>query len=323
MTVRHINDLASWGYAVKTPIDDLRANGYGSADFEVKLRALMYYSEEYPTYNTDLNLCSKSVLYRTDTGEELGVHGNNYVPVQPRALINNTRNIIERSDLDITGITEQITTSHNGSRLFVKYDLPAHTYETCDGDKASLSLLCTTSYDQTWPFMISVAATQHACTNLQVFITGGIGIYKAKHTKSLNIEHGANLICKSLDIFNNERELWIKLGRTIVTNDKVWDLFVKATNSKLKFDYKMPTYPQDNLNKLKRKNHNLEYVWNVYKNKYKPTLGSNLWSVYNALTDWSTHANATTSRGKANIASIRNDRQNSVRKTFTKYLEVA
>ena len=171
--------------------------------------------------------------------------------------------------------------------------------------------------------MISVAATQHACTNLQVFITGGIGIYKAKHTKSLNIEHGANLICKSLDIFNNERELWIKLGRTIVTNDKVWDLFVKATNSKLKFDYKMPTYPQDNLNKLKRKNHNLEYVWNVYKNKYKPTLGSNLWSVYNALTDWSTHANATTSRGKANIASIRNDRQNSVRKTFTKYLEVA
>ena len=92
MTVRHINDLASWGYTVKTPIDDLRANGYGSADFEVKLRALMYYSEEYPTYNTDLNLCSKSVLYRTDTGEELGVHGNNYVPVQPRALINNTRN---------------------------------------------------------------------------------------------------------------------------------------------------------------------------------------------------------------------------------------
>ena len=171
--------------------------------------------------------------------------------------------------------------------------------------------------------MISVAATQHACTNLQVFITGGIGIYKAKHTKSLNIEHGANLICKSLDIFNNERELWIKLGNTIVTNDKAWDLFVKATNSKLKFDYKMPTYPQDNLNKLKRKNHNLEYVWNVYKNKYKPTLGSNLWSVYNALTDWSTHANATTSRGKANIASIRNDRQNLVRKTFTKYLEVA
>ena len=79
----------------------------------------------------------------------------------------------------------------------------------------------------------------------------------------------------------------------------------------------------NNLNKLKRKNHNLEYVWNVYKNKYKPTLGSNLWSVYNALTDWSTHANATTSRGKANIASIRNNRQNSVRKTFTKYLEVA
>ena len=40
-----------------------------------------------------------------------------------------------------------------------------------------------------------------------------------------------------------------------------------TTNSKLKFDYKVPTYPQDNLNKLKRKNHNLEYVWNVYKNK--------------------------------------------------------
>ncbi len=315
MTVTHM---------YKSSMNELRDKGYGSADFKVNLRGLSYMAEKEPRI-TFLASCSKSVLYRTDTGEELGVHGNNYVPVQPRALIDNTRNIIERSDLNITGIKEQITTSHSGSRLFVKYDLPAHTYETCDGDKASLSLLCTTSYDQTWPFMISVAATQHACTNLQVFITGGIGIYKAKHTKSLNIEHGANLICKSLDIFNNERELWVELGKTIITNDKAWDLFVKVTNSKLKFDYKLDSHPQDNLNNLKRKNHNLEYVWNVYKNKYKPTLGSNLWSVYNALTDWSTHADATTTRGKVNIASIKNNRQNLIRKAFknNNLLEVA
>jgi hypothetical protein len=162
-------------FSNNSALQTIRDGGYGSADFDIDTASLKYFVEDH-----GINFrSSKSVIYRTDTGTELGVHGHGYKAVPPKHMIDVTRDILERSPLNLANMRETIDTSHDGARTFVKYTLPEHTYETGDGDTAALSLLSITSFDGTWPFMISAAANQWACTNQQVFVTGAVSIYKA------------------------------------------------------------------------------------------------------------------------------------------------
>tara|TARA_B110000908_G_scaffold5434_1_gene6904 strand:- start:648 stop:1586 length:939 start_codon:yes stop_codon:yes gene_type:complete len=295
----------------------IREGGYGSAGFDIGVSPLMYNTEEGEFVNYQ---SSKSVIYRTDTGAELGVHGHGYNPVAPKKMIDVTRNIIERSSLSVDGIQETIRTSHDGSRTFVQYKLPAHTYNTPDGDTASLGLLAVSSFDGTWPFMISAAAIQQACTNLQVFVGGEVAVFKAKHTRSLDIEQGGRIITKSLDLFQNQRELWQQWNDTTVDNLQAFKSFAEAINCKGALDllYKGYTSPVDVLMDMPRHNTNLEYLWHKYNSVYSKRLGNNYWAVYNAMTDWSTHAITQRQSAAGNIAATRNQRQTIIQQHFQK-----
>ena len=300
-------------FANNTALTTIRNGGYGSADFDIEVAPL-----QYPIWNNaEKRTSSKSVIYRKDTGQELGVHGHGYKPVAPKHMIDVTRNIIERSDLAINGIQETIRTSHDGSRTFVQYKLPEHTYRTADGDTAALSLLSISSFDGTWPFMISAAAIQQACTNLQVFVSGEVAVFKAKHTRSLDIEQGGRVITKSLQLFHKERELWKAWQGTQVRDMEAFYFFADALDVKLDSKSFSHSYsPADLLHKLPRRNENLNYIWRVYDAVYRNRLGANWWAVYNAMTDWSTHFGAVRQSSERNIASIQNDRQQVIRKAI-------
>jgi len=205
---------------------ELKRSGYGEAGFEIGEAILQYHTQAASIQNT-----TKKVIYREDTGAQLGVHGLDYKAVAPHEMIDVTRAIIERSDLDTAGIQETIRTSHNGSRTFVQYKLPAHTFTTPDGDTASLGLLAVSSFDGTWPFMISAAAIQQACTNLQVFVSGEVAVFKAKHTRHLNIEMGGRVITKALDLFENERELWSQWSNEAMTDIQALTAAAEAINA--------------------------------------------------------------------------------------------
>ena len=290
---------------------------YGTADFDIAVSPLKYLDKS----NTKILTSSKNVIYRTDTGEELGVHGSRYVAVPPKKLIDASRSIILQSDLDTDGVVETIRTSHNGSRTFVKYDLPHHNFTTPDGDTATLSLLSITSFDGTWAFMMSAGAIQHACTNLQVFTSGEVAVYKSKHTQGLNVNHASKIITNSLTMMKNENKLWEKYISTKINEQDAFDVFVSATNTQktISNNYLDFVLPEVVINELPRENKALTYMWNVYKNRYAPTLGNNLWSVYNAMTDWATHAEVS-KRSKHNEASVQHKRQEIVRKTAQKTL---
>jgi len=294
-------------------IQNLRGQGYGSADFDIKESVLLYFSPNQGHLHS-----SKKVIYRNDTGAELGVHGLDYKAVCPKTMIDTTRSIIERSDLDATGIEETIRTSHNGSRTFVQYKLPAHSYKTADGDTASLGLLAVSSFDGTWPFMISAAAIQAACTNLQVFVGGEVAVFKSKHTKNLNIEIGSRVITKALDVYQNQRELWDKWATQPMSDYRVFTEIVNALNIKSAqkiIDKTMTPFGTVVMDAMPRRNQDLEYIYSKYLGTYKLRLGPNRWAFYNAMTDWSTHS---THRGGDNLAAIQNKRQDKVSTYFNK-----
>tara|TARA_R110000744_G_scaffold130188_1_gene237822 strand:+ start:1285 stop:2247 length:963 start_codon:yes stop_codon:yes gene_type:complete len=301
-------------FANNTALQAIRDGGYGSADFDIGVVPLNYLVRGDDGLMERHN-SSKSVIYRTDTGGELGIHGHGYKAVAPKHMIDVTRNIIERSGLAINNMREQIRTSHDGARTFVQYTLPEHTYRTSDGDSASLSLLSISSFDGTWPFMISAAAIQSACTNLQVFVGGEVAVYRAKHTRSLDIEAGGRIITRSLETFHNERDLWQQWDNTECSSKEAFKFFARALkcSSALSLIESGITQGDMVISDMPRKNTSLEYVWNKYVQVYRKRLGSNYWAVYNALTDWSTHFGAVRSSGAENIASIQNDRQQVVR----------
>ncbi len=293
---------------------ELKRSGYGEAGFEIGEAILQYHTQAASVQNT-----TKKVIYREDTGAQLGVHGLDYKAVAPHEMIDVTRAIIERSDLDTTGIQETIRTSHNGSRTFVQYKLPAHTFTTPDGDTASLGLLAVSSFDGTWPFMISAAAIQQACTNLQVFVSGEVAVFKAKHTRHLNIELGGRVITKALDLFENERELWSQWSNEAMTDIQAFTAAAEAINatSALKIINSNPDYtPSQVLDKMPRVNSSLEYIWGTWQNTYRRRLGANRWAFYNALTDWSTHSITKRQSAAGNIAATRNKRQTIIQDYF-------
>jgi hypothetical protein len=251
--------------------------------------------------------------------------------------------LLERSDFDLNGINEHIRTSHNGARCFVKYDLPAMTYHTGDGDRAALSLLATTSFDGTWPFMISAAATQFACTNLQVFITGEVAVYRARHTQSLDIDKGSNIIMNSLNVFSKERDLWLQWQDTKLFDMEVFKLFVEASactpaeklieegmrsdpvtvmdhSHGLLFQRRDRNDPVTIMDNLPRRNSNLEYMWQKYTGVYRKRLGSTMWAAYNTLTDWSTHR---VSGKEDKLAALQFDRHQIVRQVVSDFAKAA
>ena len=295
----------------------IREGGYGSADFDIATQPLTYLPAEEWLPEV---ISSKSVIYRTDTGAELGVHGHSYKPVAPKKMIDVTRNIIERSGLSVDRIQETIKTSHDGSRTFVQYKLPAHTYNTPDGDTASLGLLAVSSFDGTWPFMISAAAIQQACTNLQVFVGGEVAVFRAKHTRNLDIEVGSRVITKALDVFENQRELWSEWSAQPMTDSTAFQEIVEAlkiASAQKIINSRPPSSPEAIMGEMPRTNPSLEYIYAAW-HKYKRRLGANRWAFYNAMTDWSTHATAQRRDAIVNIAATQNTRQAVVQNHFSK-----
>ena len=292
--------------------------GFGEADFDIATTPA-FFSSDYEYHETD-----KWVTYRTDTKACLGIHSARHKAVAPRDVIKTAREIILRSGLNTDGIQEKIRVSHDGARSFVQYKLPAHTYETPDGDTASLGLLATTSIDSSFPFVISAAAFQAACTNLQVFISGEVAVFKGNHTLNLDLDKASRTIVKSLDFFEKEREVWrnmystsmdpieacVMFGEIVGIGDQVHDLVVNEGVS-----------PNEVGRSLKRNNTGYNYLWNVYTNTYVPRLGNTEWAAYNAVTDYTTHADNV--RNKNTLASVQFKRQQDSISTLRNYLKAA
>ena len=276
-------------------VSNLAAQGYGSADFEVEEIPLLY------THDGLLNTVPKRVATkRLDNGAILGVHGLKYKAVSHKEMIDNQRTIIERSDLDCEGIKERIVTANNGARCFIHHQLPAHTFRTPSDDTATLTFLGTNSYDGFFSFLLSGGANQGACMNGQVWTSGASTIYKAKHTQQLNIQHASRVVSGALEIFANQVDLWYEWANTPITLPEVTEFLRKVGN----------VDPDSTFDEAIKRNRNFSYMYKQYINRYKPALGANKWALYNALTDWSTHAPA--ARKTTEVANLQQTRATKV-----------
>ena len=258
----------------------------------------------------------KRVIYNTKNNELVNVVGSKFkLGHQPIECISTVENMLLNSGLDLTGINRRFDTSHDGGRYLAQYDLPAHTFDTGNGDEAMLQILHRNSYDGSWPFTIESCAIRMACLNGQVMLDP-LCIYTSKHTKSLNPDRGSRMVASAISTYEREKERWANWKGQSVSNFEAFKILAKAA----KFDVD----PLMSLNEILAskkyqdgKTKDIKFLWNQYISKEAPVLGCNHWAVYNAMTHWSTHADGNTENSKKNIASTRIDRRDNVRKACT------
>ena len=264
-------------------IQSLRGN-YGDAGFTI-LKAPVQYTER-GGYLTSFE--GKDVYYRSDTGAPVAVHGKNYRGLQYSEMIDKTRDMLERCELDCTGIKESIEVSHNGAMCKVEYDLPATSFKTPDGDYGSAKVMALNSWNGVWSFVMSLGFKQYACLNSQVMIKNPVGLIKQKHSQQLDVDKGTKHIGKIAGILENEIHLWHKMQDTWAGQIDRYNAFGYVVFK----DYDGDSYRvSDNL-KSSKVNKNLAYMEKQYKEVYEPRMGDTQWAVYNAITDWSTHYKA-------------------------------
>lgn len=279
-------------------IQELRERGYGAADFNVKKAKVMFFPDEAEGFGDLVSYDTKEVYYREDTGNPIAIHGLRYNPIQYPEMIDKTRDMIERCNLDATGIKEKIAVSPNGGMCLVEYKLPAKEYTTPDGDTGNVKVMALSSFNGVWSFILSLGFHQSACLNSQIFIKNPASIYKARHTNKLDIDLGVAVLGEAANIIEDEIDLWHELYNTpsdgFNSNRTVLRAFADIANYKDDIDEISWRSYKDNTN-----NKAMVYLMDKYQTHYAPKMGHNMWAVYNTITDWSTHA---PSRSKDNIA---------------------
>ena len=292
---------------------------YGSAGFNVYTRPVKYIDA-----NDEIQVVpNKKVLVRDDNNESVGIVGQNYEVAQHPDAFRTVERIISNSDLDTTGISRDIQVSHDGARAYAVYTLPAHSAGQ-GKEETALQISTRNSFDGSWCFHVEVGAVRMICLNGQVFLDS-FAMFKARHTAGLNMEHAARKLSKAIDVYQNESERWIRWQNTSVTDNQAFKTFADVAGCKFITPVKAMTSTVDSLllEPEVYRNRTLMNLWTQYTNDERKALGSTAWAVYNTMTHWATHAEASKSTAQKNIAAIQVARQDKVRQASKNLLTLA
>ena len=150
-------------------------------------------------------------------GNPIAVVGKNYNLVQNADIMPQFHDVIMASSLDKTGMTKEISYSHNGAKTKVIYTFPAHEMAVDVGDHVQLQIMVLNSYDGTWKFMSMLGAVRLACMNGQV-VVDAFSTYSAKHTKSLDVDVAVEKLETALEVYEANVKLWQQFAKAGVTN---------------------------------------------------------------------------------------------------------
>ena len=289
---------------------------YNGADFTVRKVPLNYVTD----FSYQALVDSHVGLLREDTNQLLSVVGRGYKPINHRDAFKTAEEVIKLSDLDIKGITRKTECSHDGARAYSIYTLPEHKVNLGrKNDDVALTISARNSFDGSWSFTVEVGGYRFICLNMQVF-ANNFAIHKSKHTSGLNLQRVADKLSEAVKFYDQETELWQEMVDTKVQHDTAMSILAyladaKTVDSHLKPDNR-PFYLSDILYEPDViRNKTLSSLWTRWLNNSK-SLDSTAWALYNAMTEWATHQTPVKRNAIKNVASIKMDRLDKVRKTL-------
>ena len=270
----------------------------------------------------------KVFLMNSMTNQPISIVGKNYKNTTTHGnQFKYMEEMIANSNLDLEGLTREISVSHGGGRAYARYRLPAHTVQTGEGDETVMELVGRNSFDGSWPSIFELGAWRLICTNLQVIGTV-TAVAKRRHTKHSNIEGAVVELGNCLEAFLKEGETWNTYRTMPVTDTEAYQVLALLSENKYAIGQidEAVRINSDNFvlntvhdathtkNFHPRKKSSLRTLWNLYKQDYAPSLGNNVLALYNTMTDWSTHHQTASKNTRHSVSSLQIQAGEKVRK---------
>ena len=270
------------------------------------------FGDDVHTYKKDIyaEIDNKFEYYREDTGQTLGVHSSTYKHdgYKPHiTAVVDAINELKDNDLDCTDATYKINLPENGKKLQFEVMFPKHTIEPAVGDITQLRLRDLDPYDGTWGRRLTIDGMRLACLNGQLNPAFGFHFY-SKHTKNISSDEKTSRLIKNMKnlIINfQENEKGFKEYLvTEVSEPTVYNIYANTlAKSTVYYDnlgigwesivtdaYK-PFSSPDGFGPTRT----IDVLMDLYDYNRRE-MGSNLYAVYNAATEWATHV--VNSKGK-------------------------
>ena len=240
------------------------------------------------------------IVYRPDTMEILGrSRSNKYKIIEPSVLFQkHAEKVMEQPDLPKNVIvTDSIYEGGRKQKRTVEY--PDLTHVMPDNSKVNMRSDIFNSVDMSWMYQAFAGAYRDLCRNSLVF--GGQRMYhvKQKHTTGLNVSATLNQVTKTIQMFNENKELMDKMIKQEITLDQVAYILAQNIAKKKSGLSRYGIQQKVEVNKKL-----LDYFLYQF-NKEKGNLGSTVWTLFNALTHWSTHIDDTFERENEKTGEIK------------------
>ena len=274
----------------------------GGAD-ALNFDAIKFDVETGPLYTRDKKPVAKEIrrgIYNTDTGNLISTCGSKYKPVAHYEIAEKLRDKLIQSEVDLSDIQVTNWLYDEGAKWRMEILFNKYIAEPAIGDILKLRMLVDSSLDLTRMFSAIFDALRMWCLNGCVSSLYQIH-NRYKHTFGFNIEAIANKIALAPSKYNENKEEFERMIKTEVSRDEALQFFKKTIGHRPR-----PTEP----------NHYSKPLVDNLTNRFDKEamgLGFTLWTLYNALTHYSSHPDKNEdwgdTRGKLHNVQYNRERQ--------------
>ena len=218
-------------------------------------------------------------LRRADTQEILKIHPSSYTVLSHDDAVNAAYDAVKQANLS-NDFEVKVDCLDSGRKLRGTILFNDLEIEPIKGDHVKLQMQFFNSYDGSWAYANQLAGLRLICTNGMVS-PEAIARTWARHTSQINVEGAVQQIAQGMDTFMNAKEQWQEWMKVKVIREQA-ESFFKQTIVKRR-------------TKSTDERHNgrqLDVLMGQLDAEFA-TLGKNQWALYNCLTHWSSHTEAT------------------------------
>ena len=159
-------------------------------------------------------------IYRSDTGELIGVVGTHYKVVPHSDLIAGVHEALDSAGLTDAKRTLQV--HEGGAKIHGRYTFPKHVIEPAVGDVMELCMDLRTSHNGSWGVALDFQYNRLICTNGMVR-GDRIGRNRGRHTENFSITAFLRQMQEAIDMMSKDQERFEKMVVTRVTEaDAEW-----------------------------------------------------------------------------------------------------
>ena len=275
-----------------TSLDSVESLDLSAIDFEVERQPIYAKRDGHQGWVEYKEIPDKFEFFRTDTGVSLGVHTSSYTHNGYKKHINGVLEAVtemeKQGTLDTSNAVTNFSVYEEGRKLKLDITFPRHVIEPAIGDITKLRLRDWDSYDGSWGRRVVMDGLRLWCLNGCTSPAFKLGFY-SKHTKSLSSDEKINKMIGSmgdmLTAFNDDEEKFKRWIKTPVEHDDAMQVFSKTIGWQKQAVKVNNEYFNHSVNVM-------DTLSSILSDNISQS-GRNMYSAYNAATEWSTHVGQT------------------------------